>query len=148
MVDESAVETKTEFTISAGGIAPTAPLALEPIPDDSVLYMRVHDQFIDNNGKLRPGVFKNRGRGMSTDWNKYSTPEETRARARIPAMNGVVSLVVERVRGVKEQTVEHTPYEAEPPHPAHVDVCGEKDVETRLLLLEIVGWEIKNKSAV
>ena len=58
---------------------------VESIPDDDRLYMRVpKSRVIDGWPDL--GMFSNGnppggGRpGLSTDWSKYSTPEETRAR--------------------------------------------------------------------
>jgi hypothetical protein len=110
--------------------------------------MRVHDQHIDKNGRLRPGVFRDHGGGMSTDWSKYSTALETQNRAKKPADNGVVCLVAGKVRDIKGLSVVHTPHNTTPPHPRHVDVFGEKDEEVRMRLLGIVTWEIKNKTAV
>lgn len=67
---------------------------IELIPDDAVLYYRIHKGFVVR-GELIPGVFKERGegknRGMSTDWDKYSTAQEALNRSKKPADNGVVS---------------------------------------------------------
>ena len=122
-------------------------IPVEEIPTKSSLFMRVHDQHIDNVGRLRPGVFKNHGSGMSTNWDKYSSPIETQAEAKKPPDNGVISLVVGAIRGVAGQSVHHTPYETTPPHARHVDVVGDKTTEVRVRLLEIYNWEIKNKAA-
>ena len=124
-----------------------AEIPTETVPDDARLFMRVHDQHIDKAGKLRPGVFRDQGAGMSTDWSKYSSAEDSRSRARKPFENGVISIAAGDTRRVRGLTVEHTPYNAEPPHARHVDVCGEKDEEVRMRLLELAGWEIKNRLA-
>jgi hypothetical protein len=70
-----------------------------PKPDEDALYRWVHQQwFSKKTGGVSPTFFKNApdppgGRqGMSTDWSRYSTPEESRRRARIPALNGVIEL--------------------------------------------------------
>lgn len=76
---------------------------------------------------------------MSTDWNKYATPEECRARARVPDDNGVVEMVAGRIeREIPEQKVEHTPIQGRgdiPENRAHTDVIGpkEEDPETQVL---------------
>jgi hypothetical protein len=126
-------------------VAASAGLAhwpLEAIPDDALLYMRIHRDHVDaSDGIPIPGAFRNRCDGMSTDWNKYSTPRETRARGRVPSDNGVVRLVVAEVRGVPGQTVKHTPDVASR-NRAHTDVFGEKDPEVRMKLRRLSAWEI------
>lgn len=145
MADEKVLKFTTTIEQTGGEIAA---ITVEHVPDDARLLMRVHDQHIDKAGKLRPGVFRDQGAGMSTDWDKYSTAEETRSHARKPIENGVVSLGCGSVRSVRHLTVEHTPYNTTPPHPRHVDVFGDKDEETRMRLLEFVRWEIKNRTAI
>jgi len=75
---------------------------------------------------------------MSTDWSKYSTPPETRIRARKPQHNGVIRLHVGAVRAVP-QVVEHAPTAV---NRAHTDVAGEKSTEVRAMLRRIAVWEI------
>ena len=77
---------------------------------------------------------------MSTDWDKYSSPEETLQRARNPADNGVIQMVVGDVRQVPGLRVEHTP--DFPRNRAHTDVYGEKSTEARVKLLRICTWVI------
>ncbi len=69
---------------------------------------------------------------MSTDWSKYSSPEETLLRVthRPPEEFAVVSLPVGEVR-ILGQLVEHDPY---PDNRAHTNVIGEKDPEIRIKL--------------
>jgi hypothetical protein len=110
-------------------------------------------------------VFRNHAdptgqRGMSTDWSRYATPEETRRRGRRhpPSANGVVSLRVGSVRAIPLQRVEHTPIfrdPEDPDHPnnrSHCDVLGPKSKDEtgdRILSTEIRNrfqslaiWEI------
>jgi hypothetical protein len=125
----------------------------EPISDDALLYMRVHKNNLDSNGEPIPGAFRNqptRVDGMSTDWNKYSTPEECQARARTPEVNAVIVLPVAEVRKIADQKVEHTPIYSplsEPPvlNRAHTDVFGEKSTETRFQFMRIYSLAIKLK---
>jgi hypothetical protein len=69
---------------------------------------------------------------MSTEWSKYATPEEVLARAKHPADNGVIELIVGDVRAIPGLTVEHAPLSEVR---AHTDVLGEKNTERRFLLL-------------
>ncbi len=73
----------------------------ETIPDKDVLYKRIHENHIED-GEVMPITFKEQGKhdnkGMSTDWKKYSTPKETKLRARSPKKNGVVSFVTGDLR--------------------------------------------------
>lgn len=129
----------------------------EPIPDDERLFMRVHKQYLKPNRVsihcFRNHVDEQSGRpGMSTDWSKYATAEECRARARRPSDNGVIELRVGQVRQIPGQTVEHTPIQGRsgfPDNRAHTDVFGPKEddpeVQTlfarvcRLVLLPVSG---------
>jgi len=79
---------------------------------------------------------------MSTDWSRYSTPEETLARARKPEDNGVVEMVVGAVRAIPNLRVEHVPL---PENRAHSEVFGKKDVEARVLLQRACRWSLPIK---
>jgi hypothetical protein len=108
----------------------------EPIPDEDRLYRWAHQQWFDHTtGELSPTFFKNasdpltRREGMSSDWSRYSTPEESRHRARNPDVNGVIELTVHDVRAIPAQAVEHTPIQnhLDPDvrdNRAHTDVFG------------------------
>ena len=79
---------------------------VEEIPGEAVLYMRVHRQKVDQTGAPKPVAFQNKPTdtdGMSTDWEKYSTPQQTRQRARKPEDNIVISLVAGDVRAIEGQ---------------------------------------------
>jgi hypothetical protein len=107
----------------------------EPIPSNAKLFMRVHKNYMPD-GEVTIACFRNHGEGMSTDWSKYSTAEECRARARNPQVNAVIEMGVGCVREIPGQTVVHTPIQGRPDIPdnrAHTDVYGEKrDNEIRV----------------
>jgi hypothetical protein len=94
----------------------------ENIPDPDLLYMRVHRVLLDSDGAPMPEAFREHGNGMSTDWNKYSLPEDTLARANIPSDNAVISMRVGDVRSIPGQVVLHTPCRQ---NRAHSDVIGD-----------------------
>jgi hypothetical protein len=77
---------------------------------------------------------------MSTDWERYSTPEESRARSSVPSDNGVVALNAGSVRLAGLQVL-HTP-DVERGNRAHTDVIGEKTNRVRLLLHDLAEWKI------
>jgi hypothetical protein len=108
----------------------------ENIPDLDLLYMRVHHFLLDKDGTPMPGAFRDHGKGMSTDWNKYSLPEDTLARAKIPSDNAVISMGVGDVRSIPGQVVLHTPCSQ---NRAHSDVIGDKktNAEVRIKFTRI-----------
>jgi hypothetical protein len=119
---------------------------IEYIDDNSKLYYRVYKSFY-KKGKLKPDVFRELGEGeqksMSTDWEKYSTPEESRRRAKTPEDNGIVHFISGKLRSLN-LSVKHAPQND---NRAHTDVKGnncpiEKDVEIRLKLLDEIKWNI------
>jgi hypothetical protein len=107
----------------------------EEIPDQDSLFMRVHRTNAPD-GELAPGAFRDIGRGMSTDWQKYSTPDETRARAKAPHKVGVIGMVAGGVRGCG-LLVEHDPI---PVNRAHTEIVGIKSTEVRFKLLRLARW--------
>lgn len=111
----------------------------EHIPDDADVFMRAHSMFFRRR-VLQPGVFRPHGGSMSVDWDKYSSPEETRRRAANPQENAVISLSVDGIRHIGSLDVEHTPdRNPESMNRAHSDVIGipegEDLTEVRTLLL-------------
>lgn len=109
---------------------------VEDIPDDDSVYMRAHRMFF--RPTLQPGVFTPHGGGMSVDWEKYSSPEDTRQRAKNPDHNAVIRLPALGIRDINNLALEHTP---EPENRAHSDVFGlvnsEDLTEARILLLNL-----------
>jgi hypothetical protein len=125
------------------------PWPAELIPDRARVFRRVHRTFLlgraekDEDGIPLGAIRKDVE--LSTDWSKYSTPEETRSRALKPEANGVISLPVGSIRRETQQTetvqtVEHAP---EPNNRSHSLVVGRKDQETRVLLSRLARWEIR-----
>jgi len=110
---------------------------IEVIPDNDSVYYRVHQSSIIQ-GKIIPYAFREIGEGMSTDWAKYSTPQESRGRAKNPFQNAIVSLVVARLKNLRLE-VAHSPTEK---NRSHTNVKG-IDVEIRIKLLEIYSWELQ-----
>jgi hypothetical protein len=118
----------------------------EPIPDGDFLYMRVHKTWLKRDGSIGLGVFKNTPTpqdGMSTDWQKYSTPEQTRGRVtrKPPNEYAVIRMLAGKIREIPKQIVTHTP-SPEVDNRAHTDVFGEKDEEVRLLFGRIFEFSI------
>jgi len=117
----------------------------EDIGDIDKLYYRIHKTWIKDDGKIKSGAFIERGNGMSTDWEKYSIPENTRNRATSNSkLNGVVSFITGNLRKLT-LTVQHTPSED---NRAHTDIKGnpkriQDDPEIRLKLTDEFVWEIK-----
>lgn len=81
---------------------------------------------------------------MSTDWEKYSSPTETRARSKRqpPSEYGVAEMIAGEVRSLPGLSVVHSPVQGE--NRAHVDVIGDKrDPEVRVRLPRIARWVIQ-----
>ena len=97
---------------------------VEEIPDAHHLFLRVHVSLLVE-GRLHPGVFRQHGTGMSTDWEKYSSPETCRDRAPESERprNGIVALVAGGVREVPDLAVIHSP-NVELRNRSHSDVLG------------------------
>ena len=114
-----------------------SPWKREEIPDEDMLFMRVHKNHIQPDGNILLIAFRNHGDpgnpsrepGMST---------ACRQRGKDPDKYEVITLQVGKVREIPDQRVDHTPI-YEPPilNRAHTDVYGEKDEEARLTLFQI-----------
>lgn len=136
----------------------------ENITDECILYCFVHKANIDSiTGDPKPAAFQNtpkEGENLSSDWNKYSTAEETRVRIgrqykfgkneyKNPDDYYVLSFKVRNLRVLKpEQKVEHDPIynspeeNGVPNNQAHSIIIGTKDVEIRMKLAHDPKWEI------
>jgi hypothetical protein len=110
---------------------------IEEIPSEHFLFMRIHAMYLKFGDPI--GAFKDIEGGMSTDWEKYSTPQEARNRAKKPNDNGIVKLNAGKVRELQGMAVRHTP---EPTNRAHSEVFGEKTPEIRLKLNRLAEWVI------
>lgn len=81
---------------------------------------------------------------MSTDWNKYATPEEVQQRRAEPQLNGVIQMNVGSIRKISPLSVKHAPL-AE--NRAHTNVHGlsnepGKKQKIRTELARISNWRI------
>ena len=127
------------------------PWPTENIPDQDLLYMRVHRNNT-RDGAPTAGAFKRHGEGLSTDWAKYCAgPEDTRGRAKSsqPQDHAIVSFVVGNVRADPRFTVMHTPIQRTIEDPignrAHADIRATADVsktEFRAKLSDLCKVEI------
>jgi hypothetical protein len=117
----------------------------ELIPDEDYLFLRVHWRRFRKSGEIGPSAFENKPTetdGMSTDWEKYSTAQESQGRATTPSDNAIIRLNVAKIRKIPGQTVVHTPIQrgdpiCPPGNRAHTDVVGEKSPEIRTRLSRI-----------
>ena len=100
-------------------------IAVDQVPDEAILYHRVHVNFVKHSGgHLRPNCFSDKkGVGLSTDWDKYSTAAQTRLRpGPEKAVNyGIVGFNAGAVRHIQQLTVAHSPTED---NDAHTDIFG------------------------
>lgn len=133
----------------------------ENIPVADTLFCFLHHSAV--NKKLRipyERAFRNTpfigGTNLSSDWNKYSSAQQTQARLGLhPKPSGgyknpndyfVVKLSIKDIYNlVQGQKIEHDPIQNQPPLPdnrAHSIIIGEKDEEVRLKLVDICEWAI------
>jgi hypothetical protein len=129
---------------------------IEEIPNEDLLYYRVHEVNIDEeeshpNKKIKLVAFDPHPKGstqMSVNWDKYSTPIELQQLAKVPEKNGIVSFSVEKVRNTPYPLqvihdpilIEHFKNQA---HALILDVPPRKnDIGIRVKLRDICSWEI------
>lgn len=125
---------------------------IEDIPDNSILFYRIHQVNIDSEEpdpkkKIKPGAFdpqpKPTSTEMSVDWERYSTALETKNRANVPDKNGVVSFNSTDVRqSPTPLKVSHKPT-INRAHAIIFDVLpNANDPEMRIKLRRICTWVI------
>ncbi len=117
----------------------------EEIPDEDSVLRRVHQNHIQD-GEVSPAAFVAKDQLLSTNWRKYSSAEQARLRARIPAKNGVVSFKAGRLRRIG-QTVRHSP-DWELQDRSHTDVGGPKSPEVRLKMVDMLEWCIRPEDPI
>lgn len=138
---------------------------IEEIPTSATLYCRVHKNFISSKtGKPKETAFHNTprdGDNLSSDWNKYTTAEESRARIglqinprknifKTPEDFYIIEFQVQDILDhVPDQSVTHDPVQnipevvGTPNNRSHAIIIGEKnDPEIRLKLVDICEWAI------
>jgi len=104
------------------------------------LFIAIHVSQFDENGQVRIGAFAKEE--LSTDWEKYSTAEQSQARRRVPGDNAIGALVAGAVRQIEGQEVVHDPDPIGDPHRepplepnrAHALIRGRKSTKERVLL--------------
>ncbi len=113
---------------------------IEVIPSGDSVFMRAHRMHF-SDGALQPGVFREQQGGMSVNWDRYASAEQTRQQAKKdPNANAVLQMSVLGIRGIGSLRVEHDPL---PSNRAHTEVFGlppkdsENLVEVRVRLLRI-----------
>jgi hypothetical protein len=130
--------------------------AIEEIPNEDLLYLRIHEVNIDFEEmdaykRIKLVAFDPHPKGstqMSTNWNKYSTPLDLRELAKVPEKNGVVSFPDDAVRKIPYPLhVIHDPISTETfinqAHTLVFDVPQRKnDIGIRVKLRDICSWEI------
>jgi hypothetical protein len=100
---------------------------IEEIPDGHRLFLRVHvNEVKSTGGNLHPGVFREQEGSMSVDWEKYSTAQQSRQRAKNPQKVGIVGLIAGVVRSIENLKVLHEPDE-DRQNRAHSAVYGISD---------------------
>lgn len=120
---------------------------IEDIPAEDDLYYRIHKEYFEEDATIIPSAsFRPQGNSMSTDWNKYSTPEKLNQRAKSPKDNRVVEMNVGDVR-IIPLTINHAPDYVEM-NRAHADVFGliglpkSKLSKIRTQLASLSSWVI------
>jgi hypothetical protein len=135
---------------------PLTEFPIEEIPNADVLYYRIHEVNIDIEEthpikKIKLVAFDPHPKGstqMSTNWQKYSTPQDLQQLAKAPEKNGVVSFVVEKLRQIPYPLqVIHDPIVSESfrnqAHALVYDIPFRKnDIGIRVKLRDICSWEI------
>ena len=118
----------------------------ENIPDDGALFYRLHATVDFRDGIVKPRAFQERGegdaRGMSTDWDKYSTPKKSRDRVREfgkdPANYRIGKFMVGVLRNELLLSVTHQPFDENRAHTSVTGIDGERETELRLKLRDVV----------
>jgi hypothetical protein len=100
---------------------------VEEIPDEDSLFYRVPVAHLRPDLKTFPGMFRENKGSISTDWERYSTASETRARQGRPERFAVLRLVAGAIREIDGLTVLHSPtpgIDGLPDNRAHTDING------------------------
>ncbi|MEK7257878.1 MAG: hypothetical protein AAB316_24180 [Bacteroidota bacterium] len=129
----------------------------EQIPPTAYLFRYIHKNQVNKQEKKPIPKAMDGGFETSCDWDKYATPEKTRASlARQTKHSGgfknpddyfIVQLLVQDIHEyLPSQKVEHDPiqnHEILPDNRAHSLIIGDKsDVEIRLKLVDTCSWAI------
>ena len=109
----------------------------EEIPNDAAVFMRLPRKLIPNN-EVGPNVFREHGNGMSVDWSKYSTPDETRKRARKsrPEDYAVIGMITGDIRTIDGLEVQHDPVQENSFDESGVAIEPNRAVDRGIVLAE------------
>lgn len=127
---------------------------IDNMPDEHLVYMRVHKQNIDfkatsPNKMIRPVAFDPKGEGgLSVDWSEYSTPDESLSRAKVPEKNGIISMPISGIRASPlPLTVLHKPDKINYSHSEILGIPPRKpsDMGIRVKLMDLSNWVINCK---
>jgi hypothetical protein len=106
------------------------------VPDEDCLFRRVKRKLVTDDG-VDAIAFEDNGPGVSASWCRHADPEHCRVGVDQPHRFAVVRLPVGPVRAVPMK-VEHTPHRPNGDYRReHVDIIGEKTIETRTLLADL-----------
>jgi hypothetical protein len=117
---------------------------IEVIPNQDFVFRRVHV----NEGinwpdihKIQPNIFRSDQDGMSVNWNKYATADETLGSN--PTKNGVIKLEVGKIRHEPEHLdVIHTPIHSNRAHSSVIGISPSNKAKTRKKLSMLASWVI------
>jgi hypothetical protein len=121
---------------------------IEYIPLSDVVYLRAYRGRVQGTTP-RPSAFQPHGNGhLSVDWSKYSSPEQTLARAKSPKDNAVLKLEVTDVREFgKGLDVTHVPLSDNRAHSElNLPTDNVEQTEVRLKLSRIATVVIQTTS--
>lgn len=143
---------------------------VENIPNDSAVYVRIHETFISSKDKLpKSAAFSNtpkEGDNLSCDWDKHCTPESAReligkqlkkdGSFKDHNLFFMWEMNVGKIRKEinPKQLVEHQPIENDPEivgapnNRAHSIIIGDKQInnaEFRVSILKLGKWAIPPK---
>lgn len=122
-------------------------LTIEIIPDQDIVFRRVHRNHVDGDNMVMPVAFPTEEDGLSVNWSKYSTPENTKNESvsfgKDPSNYGVISLPVITVREIPLRVI-HSPRPHNLAHSSILDIPPRKpnDLGIRLKLRAASTWEI------
>lgn len=130
----------------------------EDIPSTAYLFRYIHKSQLNKSEKKPIPKAMDGGYETSCDWDKYSSPEQSRAllasqkkmnkdEFKNPEDYFIIKLLVQNIiEKIPSQKVEHAPIQNDPVLPdnrSHSHIVGEKeDVEVRLKFIDICDWAI------
>jgi hypothetical protein len=103
------------------------PWPIEEIGNDESLFYRVPVNWLGPTMRSFPGIFRENKGSISTDWERYSSASQTRARQGRPERFAIIRLVAGSVREIDGLSVVHSPVqniEGLPDNQAHTDIFG------------------------